>query len=203
MECPKCGKTDSEVTDSRLIKDGIAIRRRRQCLICLTRFTTYEATEEQVVPFLLRQKAGRETITTKLKNLISCNSMTFKLLAEGIESLIEQMNKIEKPQATKEPKAKPARSKHKIPKKAPVTKTPVEGKALKAKPMKKTVAKKAKKITAIDTVLAIIKRSRKGVDTVALRKKTGFQGRKIRDIIYRLKKQGKIKGLGKGLYVKA
>ena len=203
MECPKCGKTDSEVTDSRLIKDGIAIRRRRQCLICLTRFTTYEATEEQVVPFLLRQKAGRETITTKLKNLISCNSMTFKLLAEGIESLIEQMNKVEKTQATKEPKAKPARSKHKIPKKAPVTKTPVKGKALKAKPMKKTVAKKAKKITAIDTVLAIIKRSRKGVDTVALRKKTGFQGRKIRDIIYRLKKQGKIKGLGKGLYVKA
>ena len=203
MECPECGKTDSEVTDSRLIKDGIAIRRRRQCLACSERFTTYESTEEQLVPFLLRQKAGRETKTTKLKNLISFNSMTFKLLAEGIESLIEQMNKVEKPQATKEPKAKPARSKHKIPKKAPVTKTPVKGKALKAKPMKKTVAKKAKKITAIDTVLAIIKRSRKGIDTIALRKKTGFQGRKTGDIIYRLKKQGKIKRDLKGLYVKA
>ncbi len=129
--------------------------------------------------------------------------MTFKLLAKRIESLIEQMNKVEKPQATKEPKAKPARSKHKIPKKAPVTKTPVKGKTLKAKPMKKTVAKKAKKITAIDTVLAIIKRSKKGVDTIALRKKTGFEGRKIGDVIYRLQKQGKIKGLGKGLYVKA
>jgi hypothetical protein len=203
MECPYCRKTHDKVIDSRLAKDGISVRRRRQCLACSERFSTYEATEEGLVPFLLRQRAGRETITTKLKNLTSFNSMTFKLLAEGIESLIEQMNKVEKPQATKEPKPKPARSKHKIAKKAPVTKTPVKRKTLKAKPMKKTVAKKAKKITAIDTVLAIIKRSRKGVDTVALRKKTGFQGRKIGDVIYRLQKQGKIKGLGKGLYVKA
>jgi hypothetical protein len=58
-------------------------------------------------------------------------------------------------------------------------------------------------VSSSDSVLGIIKRNRKGVDTVALRKKTGFQGRKIGDIIYRLKKQGKIKGLGKGLYVKA
>jgi len=35
-----------------------------------------------------------------------------------------------------------------------------------------------------------------------LKKKTGFEGRKIKDIIYRLKKQGKIKSLGKGIYVK-
>ncbi len=89
MECPNCGKTDNEVIDSRLIKDGIAIRRRRQCLICWTRFTTYESSEEQLLPFLLREKAGRETITRKLKNLISFNSMTFKALAEGIKDLIE------------------------------------------------------------------------------------------------------------------
>jgi len=89
MECPNCGKTDNEVIDSRLIKDGIAIRCRRQCLICWTRFTTYESSEEQLLPFLLREKAGRETITRKLKNLISFNSMTFKALAEGIKDLIE------------------------------------------------------------------------------------------------------------------
>jgi predicted Rossmann fold nucleotide-binding protein DprA/Smf involved in DNA uptake len=73
----------------------------------------------------------------------------------------------------------------------------------KAKAVKKAVAKKPTRVSSSDTVLAIIKRSKKGVDTVALRKKTGFEGRKIGDIIYRLKKQGKIKTEGKGLYVKA
>jgi transcriptional regulator NrdR family protein len=202
MECPSCGKPDSEVIDSRLSKDAMTIRRRRQCLACSERFTTYEATEEQLVPVLLRQKAGRETIATRLKNLISFNSMTFKLLAEGIGSLIEQMDKLAKPQAIKESKAKPARSKPKSLEKGPVKKAPVIKKAVKAKPVKKTTAKKPANLSASDTVLAIIKRSRKGIDTVDLRKKTGFQGRKIGDIIYRLKKQGKIKRDRKGLYVK-
>ncbi|MCK4788531.1 MAG: hypothetical protein KAV87_32620, partial [Desulfobacteraceae bacterium] len=69
--------------------------------------------------------------------------------------------------------------------------------------LKKAVGKKPAKLSASGTVLAIVKRSRKGIDTVALRKKTGLEGRKIRDIIYRLKKQGKIKSERKGIYVKA
>ena len=203
MECPKCGKTHDKVIDSRLAKDGITVRRRRLCLDCSERFTTYEATEEQLVPVLLRQKAGRETITTRLKNLISFNSMTFKLLAEGIGSLIEQMDKLEKPQATKESKAKPARSKSKSLKKGPEKKAPVIKKAVKAKPVKKTTAKKPTRVSASETVLAIVKRSRKGVDKATLIEKTGFEDKKIRDITYRLRKQGKIKTEGKGLYVKA
>ena len=139
----------------------------------------------------------------QIKKDLKAIAKVFKGLTQKTDRMIKQLKELEKPQATKEPKPKPARSKHKIPKKAPVTKTPVKRKALKAKPMKKTVAKKPAKLSASDTVLGIIKRSRKGVDTVALRKKTGFQGRKIGDTIYRLKKQGKIKGLGKGLYVKA
>jgi hypothetical protein len=58
-------------------------------------------------------------------------------------------------------------------------------------------------VSSSDTVLVIIKSSRKGVDKATLRNKTGFEGRKIRDLIYRLKKQGKIKTEGKGLYIKA
>ena len=50
--------------------------------------------------------------------------------------------------------------------------------------------------------MGIIKRSTKGVDATTLRKKTGFEGRKIRDRIYRLRKQGKIKSERKGFYVK-
>ena len=78
--------------------------------------------------------------------------------------------------------------------------------------MRKTIAKKiavkkpaAKKTTktAIDTVLAIIRRSEKGVDTATLKKKTGFKDQKVYNTVSKLKKQGKIKSVGRGVYVKA
>ncbi len=46
MKCPYCGKVDNKVIDSRLSKDKYEIRRRRQCLECTRRFTTYEKTED-------------------------------------------------------------------------------------------------------------------------------------------------------------
>jgi len=85
----------------------------------------------------------------------------------------------------------------KLEKKAQVAKKP------KAKVVKKAVAKKPAKLSASGTVLAIVKRSRKGVDKTTLIKKTGFDDKKIRDITYRLRKQRKIKRDRKGLYVKA
>lgn len=70
----------------------------------------------------------------------------------------------------------------------------------KAKPK---VIKKPVKVSAAATVLAVIKRSRKGVDVATLRNKTGFESRKISGIVQRFKKEGKIKNSGKGIYVKA
>ena len=43
MKCPFCGEADSKVIDSRPTEDGEKIRRRRECLACKKRFTTYEA----------------------------------------------------------------------------------------------------------------------------------------------------------------
>ncbi len=80
------------------------------------------------------------------------------------------------------------------PEKAQVAKKP------KAKAVKKAPGKKPAKLSASGTVLAIIKRSRKGINKATLIKKTGFEGRKIGDVIYRLKKQGKIKRVGSGTY---
>jgi len=74
---------------------------------------------------------------------------------------------------------------------------------VKAKPAKKTIRKKAGKASAIDTILNLIVKSKKGIDAGTMKKKTGFGGRKIYDNVHRLKKQGKIKGAGKGVYVKA
>ena len=72
-----------------------------------------------------------------------------------------------------------------------------------AKAVEKAPAKKTAKLSASGTVLAIIKRSRKGVDKATLIKKTGFEDKKIRDITYRLRKQCKIKSAGKGIFIKA
>ena len=70
------------------------------------------------------------------------------------------------------------------------------------KTVKKAVKKAPKRISDSDAVLKIIKRFKKGVDGATLRKKTGFEGRKMRDIVYRLKKSGKIRTVDKGIYMK-
>lgn len=46
MRCPSCGHPESKVVDSRSADDGYSIRRRRECLSCESRFTTYERTSE-------------------------------------------------------------------------------------------------------------------------------------------------------------
>ncbi len=57
MICPFCGHRHDRVIDSRESKEGEAIRRRRQCLKCERRFTTYERTDE--VPYMVVKKDGR------------------------------------------------------------------------------------------------------------------------------------------------
>jgi DNA replicative helicase MCM subunit Mcm2 (Cdc46/Mcm family) len=75
--------------------------------------------------------------------------------------------------------------------------------AAKAAAVKKTAPKRVKKVTAADTVLGYIKRSKKGIDTATLMKKTGFNQKKIHNIIFKLKNQGNIKSKAKGVYLKA
>jgi len=57
MKCPFCGEIDNKVIDSRLSKDGLVIRRRRECLVCTRRFTTYEHVEK--IPIMIVKKDGR------------------------------------------------------------------------------------------------------------------------------------------------
>jgi transcriptional repressor NrdR len=56
MRCPFCRQVDDKVVDSRLADDGAAIRRRRECLACGRRYTTYERLEE--VPLLVAKRSG-------------------------------------------------------------------------------------------------------------------------------------------------
>jgi transcriptional repressor NrdR len=59
MKCPFCGHLEDKVIDSRLSQDGNATRRRRECLSCSKRFTTYERVEE-TLPLLIKKDGTRE-----------------------------------------------------------------------------------------------------------------------------------------------
>lgn len=59
MHCPYCSALDTKVIDSRLVADGNQVRRRRECLTCSERFTTYE-TAELLIPRLVKRDGSRE-----------------------------------------------------------------------------------------------------------------------------------------------
>ncbi|MEC8746433.1 MAG: transcriptional regulator NrdR [Pseudomonadota bacterium] len=59
MFCPFCGADDTKVIDSRLVAEGGQVRRRRECVTCRERFTTYEAAE-LVMPRVIKQNGSRE-----------------------------------------------------------------------------------------------------------------------------------------------
>ncbi len=123
----------------------------------------------------------------EIEKVISTIGEGLKSLAKGIETIAGQIENLVKEDAPPKPrrKAKPA------PKPTP-------------KPKPKATAKKKTKrdSTAIETVYGIISRSRKGVGMETLTKKTGFDKKKIANNIYKLKKQGKITSISKGVYKK-
>lgn len=69
MRCPKCGGQDDKVIDSRSSKEGSTIRRRRECLACAQRFTTYEQIEHD--PLMVVKRDGRREMFSKEKLLSS------------------------------------------------------------------------------------------------------------------------------------
>ena len=67
MRCPFCGTEESKVVDSRDSESGDSVRRRRECLHCGRRYTTYERVEE--TPLLVVKRNGREEVFTRAKLL--------------------------------------------------------------------------------------------------------------------------------------
>jgi len=67
MKCPFCGHVESKVIDSRESKKGISIRRRRECISCARRFTTYEKIEE--IPYMIVKKDGTRQMFDRQKLL--------------------------------------------------------------------------------------------------------------------------------------
>ena len=117
-----------------------------------------------------------------------------KSIAKSLSALSKQVDSVSK-QLSKAQPAKKAAPKKKAPKK-------VSAKKIVAK---KAVAKKAapaKKKNVLDTVLGVIKRSRKGVGIAALKEKTSLDSRQLSNALYKLAKRGVIASKSRGIYIK-
>jgi transcriptional repressor NrdR len=93
MKCPYCSEIENKVIDSRLSKDASVIRRRRECLTCSRRFTTYEHIEE--IPIMIIKKDGRRELFNRDKvrsgMLKACEKRNISM--NSIEEFIDDMER--------------------------------------------------------------------------------------------------------------
>lgn len=124
-------------------------------------------------------KAVKRDLQSVIKSL--------KVLTEKAEKIAGQLDAMAE---VKTAQKKPAKAKKSTAKKG-------------AKGAKAKAPKGAKGSTATETVLGIIKRQKKGIDTAGLKEKTDFDTKTIRNVIFRLKKQGKVETTSRGIYMAA
>ncbi len=102
MRCPKCNHNEDKVIDSRSIKDGTAVRRRRQCIKCSKRFTTYEYIERIPLSVIKidgnREQFDREKLQLGIQ--IACNkrpvsTVKIEKIVDDIENSLQSLNRKE------------------------------------------------------------------------------------------------------------
>ena len=91
MRCPNCDATDNRVVDTRTSQGGRAVRRRRECSVCETRFTTYEVVEERPIQVLKRTGAAEDFDRGKLLRSMKVACAKRPVSASEIESAVDQI----------------------------------------------------------------------------------------------------------------
>jgi transcriptional repressor NrdR len=91
MKCPHCGHAEDRVVDSRTIKEGKAIRRRRECLECRQRFTTYEYIERTPITVIKRDGRREPFDRQKLIGGMMTACRKRPVSVEEIESIADQV----------------------------------------------------------------------------------------------------------------
>jgi transcriptional repressor NrdR len=95
MRCPKCGNQDDKVIDSRASREGSTIRRRRQCLQCNHRFTTYEEIEHEGLMVVKRdgrrEEFSREKLLSGLKKACQKRPISPKSIEEVVEKIVDEI----------------------------------------------------------------------------------------------------------------
>jgi transcriptional repressor NrdR len=91
MHCPFCGADDTKVIDSRLVAEGVQVRRRRECTSCAERFTTYEVAE-LVMPRVIKQNGSREPFNEEKLRAGFLRALEKRPVSvEDIEAVINQI----------------------------------------------------------------------------------------------------------------
>lgn len=95
MRCSRCGSLDDKVVDSRLAREGTSIRRRRECLNCGHRFTTYEALEQATLAVVKRDNRREEFSREKLFRGVvkACEKrpVSIDVLDKAIDDIINEL----------------------------------------------------------------------------------------------------------------
>jgi transcriptional repressor NrdR len=93
MKCPYCGDVENKVIDSRMTKEGNTVRRRRECLACTRRFTTYERVEQ--LPLVLIKKDGRRETFDRHKVLVGMKKACQKrnISMNTLEAFVDELER--------------------------------------------------------------------------------------------------------------
>mgnify|MGYP002545089982 CR=1 FL=1 len=91
MRCMYCGNTESKVVDSRSTEDGTAIRRRRECLGCGKRFTTYEKIESVPIIVIKKDKSRQSFDREKLQRGILASCVNRPVPLHEIDQMIDEI----------------------------------------------------------------------------------------------------------------
>src|SRR5437870_8728397 len=93
MKCPYCGFLEDHVLDSRTIRDGEAIKRRRECLRCERRFTTYEEIEELQLQVIKKDGRREPFDRTKILRGLQLACQKRPVSADTLERLVEEIER--------------------------------------------------------------------------------------------------------------
>ena len=95
MRCPKCGSRDDKVIDSRQSREGLSIRRRRECLKCAYRYTTYEEIERTDLRVIKRDRShepfDRRKLVNSLAKACEKRSISLVLLEQAVDDVIHEI----------------------------------------------------------------------------------------------------------------
>lgn len=95
MRCPKCSGQDDKVIDSRASREGSTIRRRRECLKCAHRFTTYEEIEHEGLMVIKRdgrrEEFSKEKLLSGIKKACQKRPVSEKVIQELVEKMVDDI----------------------------------------------------------------------------------------------------------------
>ena len=95
MRCPKCGRLDDKVIDSRASREGSVIRRRRECLDCGHRFTTYEEIEHEGLMIVKRdgrrEQFSKEKLLAGVRKACQKRPISPKIIEDLVELIVDEV----------------------------------------------------------------------------------------------------------------